>query len=57
MQENSTFSLRTNRFGNVEMIEKRYACIQLKKNMKSLHLADKKFTNFTSVWVVVNIKR
>lgn len=48
MQENSTFNLRTNRFGNVEMVEKRYSCIQLKRNMKSIHLSDKNFTNFTS---------
>lgn len=47
MQENNRFLVRTNRFTNPENIEKGFSCIQFKKNLKSVHLVDEKFTNYS----------
>ena len=46
MQENNSFLLRSNRFKNPELSEKSFSCIQLKKNLKSIHLSEEMFTNY-----------
>lgn len=48
MQENNRFLLRTNRFNCPEIVDKKFSCIQVKKNFKSINIPKEKFTNFAS---------
>ena len=47
MQENNIFILRENRFTNPTLSQKKFSCIQIKKNFKSINLPDHLFTNFS----------
>ena len=47
MQEKNSFTLRMNRFINPVTVDKSFSCIQMKKNLKSVHIDKQLFTNYS----------